>query len=132
MGKLCHLGWIPLLGLWACNAKVGGDTSTGDAGAQSSGGGHADGDARGLERGVLPDGSDDGSTGLDVAPDVVIPPEILPVVLITVDDTTVETLGETKINGLIRMVVDHDGTLRDLPNRPIALESWAGISWRGS
>src|SRR5262249_7141808 len=80
----------------------------------------------------------DGPRGLDAAtsdapsPAAARAPEILPVVLLTVNDQTPGSLGNDKVSGSLRLVVDHKGTLQDLPGGPAAIDSWIGISKHGS
>lgn len=84
---------------------------------------HAPIDARRLDAGAA-------DTGGDRLPSTAPAPGVLPVLLIDVGGKSIP--NNAKIPGRVRIIENHDGTLKDLANRTSALDSPIGIGVRGN
>jgi hypothetical protein len=74
--------------------------------------------------------ADAGVAPADAAPALRQPSAILPVLWIEVGGKTIPL--RQKISGRIKIIEDHDGTLKGLGSRPVALQAPIGIGVRGS
>ncbi len=103
---------------WGTSEAGSTSSGTGDMGGQGGSGGGSNGGAGGM-------GGSGGSS--ETWP---VKYDFLPV--LQIDTNGVQIIEDVKVDGKLVVIEDHDGTLKDLANRPHAFEGPIGIEVRGS